>query len=265
MLGSTCSIVVYTAREEPKPMSEKAQPPSFYVTGGTLPPDAASYIERSADTELLDALQRSELCYVLNARQMGKSSLSVRVRQALEAAGTKTAFLDLQKFGSSASAEQWYRALLERIGNDLKLRPQFLTHWRDNAELPPLTRLFSALRNVALEQIPGNLVVFLDEIDVVRDLSFQTDEFFGAIRETHNARAEDPEFVRLTFCIIGTVAPTDLIRDIRLSPFNIGTRIKLADFTHSEAAPLPAPRKLWSAFSGGRAAIRTSRKDSAPS
>ena len=214
---------------------------SFYVTGGTLPPDSASYIERAADKELLEALQQGELCYVLNARQMGKSSLSVRTRQALEATGTRTAFLDLQKFGSSATAEQWYRALLERIGNDLKLRPQFLTYWRDNAELPPLTRVFNALRDVALAQIPGKLVVFLDEIDVVRDLDFKTDEFFGAIRETHNARAEDPELKRLTFCILGTVAPTDLIRDIRLSPFNIGVRIKLADFTPSEAAPLAAP------------------------
>jgi WD40 repeat protein len=218
-----------------------SEPAAFYVTGGTLPPDSASYIERAADSELLTSLGRSELCYVLNARQMGKSSLSVKTRHALEASGTRTAFLDLQKFGSSASAEQWYRALLERIGHDLKLRPQFLAYWRDNGELPPLTRLFNALREIALVEISGNLVIFLDEIDVVRDLSFKTDEFFGAIRETHNARADDPTFKRLTFCIIGTVAPTDLIRDVRLSPFNIGTRIKLADFTPTEAAPLAVP------------------------
>ncbi len=75
----------------------------------------------------------------------------------------------------------------------------------------------------------------------MRDLDFKTDEFFGAIRETHNARADDPAFERLTFCIIGTVAPTDLIRDVRLSPFNIGTRIKLVDFTPAEVAPLAGP------------------------
>ncbi len=75
----------------------------------------------------------------------------------------------------------------------------------------------------------------------MRDLDFKTDEFFGAIRETHNARADDPAFERLTFCIIGTVAPTDLIRDVRLSPFNIGTRIKLVDFAPAEAAPLAGP------------------------
>ena len=213
----------------------------FYVTGGTLPTDSASYIKRAADKELLEALQRGELCYVLNARQMGKSSLSVRTRQALEAAGTKTTFLDLQKFGSSATPEQWYRALLERMGSDFKLRPQFLAYWRDNAELPPLTRVFNALREVALTQLPGKLVVFVDETDAVRSMKFETDEFFAAIRQCHNARVEDAAFTRLTFCIIGTVAPSDLIRDVRLSPFNIGFGIRLADFTHAEAAPLAAP------------------------
>ena len=219
-------------------MQDRAE---FYVTGGTLSPDSASYIPRAADAELLAALQRGELCYVLNARQMGKSSLSVRTRQALEAAGTKTVFLDLQKFGSSASAEQWYAGMLAEMGRALSLRPAFLAYWRDNAHLPPLTRVFGALRKVALAQLPGNLVVFLDEIDVVRDLDFKTDEFFGAIRESHNARSDDPALSRLTFCIIGTVAPTDLIRDVRLSPFNIGTRVKLSDFTALEAAPLAAP------------------------
>ena len=214
---------------------------TFYVTGGTLPPTSASYISRRADTELLAGLRRGELCYVLNARQMGKSSLSIRTRRALEASGTKTVFLDLQKFGSSATAEQWYAGMLAEIGRSLNLRPALLAYWRDQAELPPLARLTGALREVVLEQVSGNVVVFLDEIDVIRDFSFKTDELFGAIRHCHNARVEDAAFARLTFCIIGTVAPSDLIRDIRLSPFNIGTRIKLTDFTPAEAAPLAAP------------------------
>src|SRR5207248_1436056 len=84
----------------------------------------------------------------------------------------------------------------------------------------------------------ARLVIFIDEIDVVRGLPFATDELFAAIRECYNRRTEDPDLRRLTFCLMGVAAPTDLIRDTRLTPFNIGRRIELDDFTEEEAGPL---------------------------
>src|SRR5438309_5181925 len=48
---------------------------NFYVTGGTLRPDAPSYVERQADRDLYEGLLGGEFCYVLTSRQMGKSSL----------------------------------------------------------------------------------------------------------------------------------------------------------------------------------------------
>jgi hypothetical protein len=33
---------------------------SFYITGGTLPPDARSYVERQADRDLLAALREGQ-------------------------------------------------------------------------------------------------------------------------------------------------------------------------------------------------------------
>ena len=35
---------------------------SFFVTGGTIPRDAASYIARHADTHLLQSLLEGEFC-----------------------------------------------------------------------------------------------------------------------------------------------------------------------------------------------------------
>ena len=55
------------------------------------------------------------------------------------------------------------------------------------------------------------------------------------------SRLWDPEFQRLTFCLLGVAAPADLISDQRTSPFNIGRRIELRDFTEAEAAPVAAP------------------------
>src|SRR4029079_14083948 len=82
------------------------------------------------------------------------------------------------------------------------------------------------------------IVIFVDEIDVVRALPFSADEFFAAIRQCYVGRATDPELNRLSFCLLGTATPADLIRDTRVTPFNIGKRIEVMDFTAEEAAPL---------------------------
>jgi hypothetical protein len=86
--------------------------------------------------------------------------------------------------------------------------------------------------------MPPPLVLFIDELDVVRSLPFSTDEFFAAIRECYNRRTEEPELNRVTFCLLGVASPSDLIRNTRLTPFNIGRRVELNDFTPPEAAVL---------------------------
>src|SRR5438067_11168382 len=93
----------------------------FYVTGGTLPPDASSYIERQADRDLLAALRTGEYCYVLNTRQMGKSSLMIRTAARLRAEGHIVAILDLTAIGQNLTPEQWYDGLLLSLASQLDL------------------------------------------------------------------------------------------------------------------------------------------------
>jgi WD40 repeat protein len=212
--------------------------PSFYVVGGTMRHDSPSYVERKADQELLSALMRDEFCYVLTARQMGKSSLMLRTAANLRASGVGVVVLDLTAIGQNLTAEQWYSGLLVQMGDRINLEDDLLEYWETQTLIGPMQRWMKTIREVVLPRYPNRLVIFIDEIDAVRSLGFPTDEFFAGIRECYNLRNEDREIQRLTFCLLGVATPSDLIRDTRTTPFNVGTRIDLNDFTQAEALPL---------------------------
>ena len=201
-------------------------------------PDALSYVCRDADEELYRGLMENDFCHVLTARQMGKSSLMLRTATRLRESGIAVAALDLTGIGTNLSPEQWYCGLIVQMGDRLSLEDELLRFWIANASLGPMQRWISAIRKVVLPSQPGRLAIFIDEIDAVASLNFSTDEFFAGIRECYNLRNEDPEMNRLTFCLLGVVNPSDLIRDTRTTPFNVGRRIELNDFTQQEALPL---------------------------
>ena len=193
--------------------------PPFYVTGGTMPADAPSYVPRQADSLLYDALKDGVFAYVLTPRQQGKSSLMNQVARRLRDEGVAVAALDLSGIGFNLDEEHWYNGLLTQLGRRLKLEDEIDDYLRDHAGLSPLQSWQGVLRDVVLEQISGPVVLFLDEIDIVRSLPFSTDELFAAIRACYNARTEDTAYERLTFCLLGVATPSDLIQNPRLTPF----------------------------------------------
>ena len=223
----------------PPAIPTRSETSTFYITGGTLGADAASYVERQADHDLLGGLTGGDYCYVLNSRQMGKSSLCVRTMTRLRQQGGRTCFLDLTKFGGkNLSADQWYAALLSEAGRELGLRPEMLAFWKANTDLGPMQRFFGAIQTIALPASGSPLTIFVDEIDVTRSLPFSADEFFAGVRQCYVGRATDSALSRLTICLLGTATPADLIQDTRTSPFNIGRRVEVRDFTPEEAQPL---------------------------
>lgn len=223
----------------------------FYVTGGTLGLESPSYVPRAADEALFQALVAAEFCYVLTSRQMGKSSLMVRVASRLRHANVRVAVIDLTAIGVNVTVEQWYEGLLLRLGDQLGLPDEIEEFTASQAGSGPWQRWSRTLEHVVLPRSDTPLVIFVDEIDLVRSIPFSTDEFFAGIRQFYNRRAEEPAWRKITFCLLGVATPSDLIRDSRMTPFNIGKRIELPDFQPSEVAVLgegflcpPARREL---------------------
>lgn len=213
-----------------------------YQVGGSLDGDAPSYVTRKADIDFYEALKAGHFCYLLNSRQMGKSSLRVRTMQKLQAEGILCVFIDLMGIGTQdVTPEKWYAGIFYTLvrGLDLTSKIQWRSWWLEQQEfLTPIQRLSLFIEEILLVEIKQNIVIFIDEIDRVLSQNFSLDDFFGLIRYCHDQRHTYVDYQRLTFALLGVAKPSDLIENKTQTPFSIGQAIQLQGFEFDEVQPL---------------------------
>jgi len=209
---------------------------NYYKIGGSLEYRHPTYVVRQADCDLYEGLKRGEFCYVLNSRQMGKSSLRVRAMKQLQAEGTQCASIDLTRIGSHPTAAEWYGGIAFELlrGFNLSRKLDLNAWWQDRNFLPPVQRLGELIETVLFPAFSEPIIIFIDEIDSILKIEFR-DDFFAFIRSCYNRRVDCPDYQRLTFCLLGVATPSDLIGDAQRTPFNIGRAIELTGFTLVEA------------------------------
>jgi len=213
---------------------------NFYQVGGSLPANSKTYIKREADEKLYNALRESKYCYVLNARQVGKSSLRVQTSYNLVNKGYKCVNIDITNIGAKdITVEEWYFSLIFAIIEQLNLEEdEFFELW-DNLERLTIINRFARVIDKILDNCPNNIIIFLDEIDSILGIDiFSTDDFFAVIRTFYNMRSENKKYNRLSFAIFGVATAEDLMRNSSRTPFNIAHSIKLTQLCFKESLAL---------------------------
>jgi len=202
------------------------------TVGGGMDPDSPFYIPRNADAELRNLLERHHsIVLVRGGRQIGKTSLLAQGLKLARERKWRSVRTDFQKFSGASlnDAAGFYRQLAASLVHQLRFAYDFTTLW-DSASDPGQN--FEYFLRDLLQADPTPLVWFMDEADKVFTAAFSTD-FFGLVRSWHNDRAAEPggPLQRLTIVIAYATEAHLFISDLNQSPFNVGERVSLDDFT----------------------------------
>ncbi len=208
--------------------------------GGAVPLHSRFYIVRPTDGEFQTAIeQHDSIVLVKGPRQVGKTSLLARSVQRAREAGARVVLTDLQKAAPEQleSPDALFRAFADTMADQLDLDIAYddvsddRRGWNVNFE--------RFLRREVLRPEQGHLVWALDEVDRLFGCPF-SGVVFGLFRAWHNERSLNPDgpWNRLTLTIAYATEATLFITDLNQSPFNVGTRLTLEDFTRGEVAEL---------------------------
>ena len=205
--------------------------------GGAMPLESALYIVRPVDEQFLASIaRRDSIVLVKGARQMGKTSLLARGLDDARRTGAHVILNDLQDLSASdlASSDTLFRTLAKVLADELELDVSPMDSWRDDDS--PNINFARFMRREVLAR--GEHVIWaLDEVDRLFSYPYAS-EVFGLFRAWHNKRALDPAapWQKLTLVMAYATEANLFITDLNQSPFNVGTRLALADFTVEQVA-----------------------------
>ena len=208
--------------------------------GGAMPMKSPFYVSRPIDIQFQTAIARQDsIVLVKGSRQTGKSSLLARGLHHARKRGTTVITVNFRTFSEHdlLSMEATCLRLITSlsVGLDLEFTPA--VDW--NPLLSPNVNLERYLLRRVLTAISAPFVWGLDELDCLFARPF-SEEFFSMLRSWHEKRAFEPAkpWRRLTLALTCATEAHLYITDLNKSPFNVGTRLMLDDFTPGEVEAL---------------------------
>lgn len=210
------------------------------VPGGLVDLESPFYIERRADVRFKRELDMAGTVITIRApRQMGKTSLLMRGIEYARQQGSPILFFDFQMIDPTylQTLDFFLHYMALSVAIALKIKPENVDSvWQ--IPLSPKERLTRFLEDYVLQPLTRPIILAIDEADRLFEATFRQ-EFFSLIRAWFTKmRGFNPLWKRLNVALVISTQPYLLIDDINQSPFNVGLKIDLEDFTLEQVQDL---------------------------
>ena len=223
---------------QPSSLSAPFPTAQLEMPEGTMDIESQFYIERPKDQIALETIKKQGVTITIKGpRQMGKSSLLIRIMDRAEEEGKRVAFLDFQLFDKAAltNADEFFPQFCAWLTDELELEDKVEEYWQQ--PLGNSQRCTRYMGRYLLRELGEPLLLAMDEVESLFDTDFRSD-FFAMLRGWHNSRARKKLWKQLDLALVTSTEPYQLIENLNQSPFNVGEVLELTDFTGEQVTQL---------------------------
>lgn len=233
-----------TSQSRPKPLAQPfvasvAANPKPAFPSGPLEIDSPFYILRPPiETQVCDEIcQPGALVRIKAPREMGKTSLLLRILDHAQQQGYLTVYLNLEQLDQAICADlnRFLRSLCISITHQLQLEPKLDDYWDEEIGSKVSCTLY--FRQHLLEQIKTPLVLVLDELNQIFEYPHVAKDVLPLLRSWYEESKRVPIWRNLRLIIAHS---TEVYVPLKLnqSPFNVGLATQLMGFTIAQVQQL---------------------------
>jgi transcriptional regulator with XRE-family HTH domain len=214
---------------------------------GSVPLNSPFYIERlPQETYCRAEIAKPHALIRLKApRQMGKTSMMMRLLDCAEIQGDRVVYLSLEQAPAQALSDadkllQWFCASIA-----IKAKHKF--QQEDYSSLTSMVGSTLATQEYfeshLLPDLATPLTIGLDSIDRIFDYPHLCNDFFSLLRSLHEA-GKHTEILSKLRLVVSHAAEVYVPLDINRSPFNVGISIEIDEFRADQIELLATKHQL---------------------
>jgi DNA-binding Xre family transcriptional regulator len=233
--GENRSIVIQTA--SPGDFLPPDTSPRY--PNGAVPLGSPFYLERTPFAAQIDReiSKPGALVRIKAPREMGKTSLLLRVLASAQNLGYHTVSLNLAQVDESilSDLDRFLRCICTNVARQLQLKPRLDEYWDE--DLGSKISCTDYFQHYLLEKISTPLVLVFDELNHIFEHPQIAHDFLPLLRSWYEEAKILPIWQKLRLIVVHS---TEIYIPLQLnqSPFNVGLPIQLDAFSQVEVQQL---------------------------